>query len=429
MALYSVLSAPNQAMLAQSSAFSAISDNIANMRTGGFKTTDVRFRTVLANRFFENSDVGGVMPFTFHNIDKQGALNSTDNPLNLAISGKGLFVVNSQNDGSGETLFTRDGNFELKNFETEEISGFVRENGDIDTISATGDNPITFTADKAFLADKNGNFVQGFLADEEGNIDDSTTIAMRVDQFAFVSDASPTTTATLINTLPATATTGDVERAKASIFDSNGDLKSLEFVWTKDVTAQQWTLSITPDAGTSTSTDTFDFRSAGGLPNPTTSTINVTWDDGQTSDVIVDLSLTRSIGSTFFYSEFQKNGRSPGDLQDFSFDHNGNVNGRFSNGFTRPLYKIPVATFANPNKLDIRQGNAFATSAESGEPLLREVDKTGVAQFVPFFNEISNVDISKEFQTMILVQQAYNTAATVFKTVDEMTAVAADLKS
>ena len=42
--------------------------------------------------------------------------------------------------------------------------------------------------------------------------------------------------------------------------------------------------------------------------------------------------------------------------------------------------------------------------------------------------ELSNVDLGKEFQTMILVQQAYNSAASVFKTVDEMTTVATDLK-
>ena len=34
-----------------------------------------------------------------------------------------------------------------------------------------------------------------------------------------------------------------------------------------------------------------------------------------------------------------------------------------------------------------------------------------------------------EFNNMILAQQAYNTAATVFKTVDEMTSVAASLRS
>ena len=430
MALIGSMTSPIQGMLAQASAFGAISDNITNMNTGGFKTTDIRFKTVLASKFFNNGDVGGIMPIRAHNIEGQGSLNSTTNPLNLAISGKGFFIVKPQFDGTGDIRYTRDGNLELKNQGTETVNGFVRDNGDIDIISLTGENPISFDVDRAFLTDKNGNFLQGFLVDETGVVDDSRTVNMRVDQFAFISDSSATTTTTLINTLPSTAAPGSVERAKASVFDATGVLKSLEFVWTKGTAAQNWSLNVEPTAGTLTTITptSFDFSSSGELPNPTTSSFNITWDDGQTSEITTDISLTRSIGSTFFYSEFQKNGRSPGDLQDFSFDHNGNVNGRFSNGVVRPLYKIPLATFANTNRLAIEQGNLFSETPESGTALVREVDKLGVAQLVPFFNEVSNVNLGSEFQTMILVQQAYNSSATVFKTVDEMISQAADLK-
>ena len=62
--------------------------------------------------------------------------------------------------------------------------------------------------------------------------------------------------------------------------------------------------------------------------------------------------------------------------------------------------------------------------------MLREANFfSGFGTFVPFAHEKSNVNLGTEFNTMILVQQAYNSAATVFKTVDEMTSVAADLKS
>ena len=92
MALIGSMTSPIQGMLAQASAFGAISDNITNMNTGGFKTTDIRFKTVLANKFFNNGDVGGIMPIRSHNIEGQGSLNSTTNPLNIAISGKGFFI-------------------------------------------------------------------------------------------------------------------------------------------------------------------------------------------------------------------------------------------------------------------------------------------------------------------------------------------------
>ena len=149
----------------------------------------------------------------------------------------------------------------------------------------------------------------------------------------------------------------------------------------------------------------------------------------QTSAITLDLTNTRSIGSTRFYTQFQKNGRSPGDLSNFFFDEAGNVKGSFSNGVERVLYKLPLATFANVNKLEPLQGNVFRESVESGTPFLREADLSFVAKLVPFFHERSNVDLGAEFQTMILVQQAYNSAATVFKAVDEMTSVAAELKA
>ena len=75
------------------------------------------------------------------------------------------------------------------------------------------------------------------------------------------------------------------------------------------------------------------------------------------------------------------------------------------------------------------ESSSDSESVASGTVLLREADLSGVAQLVPFKHEISNVNLGSEFQTMILVQQAYNSSATVFKTVDEMTSTAADMKS
>jgi len=430
MAMYGVLSTPTLGMLAQGSAFGAIADNITNMSTGGYKSVDTRFKTALVKTFFDNSDVGGLVPFRVNNIEQQGVLNSTDNPLNIAISGQGLFVVNSQLDGTGEDLYTRDGAFELQNNGTEVITGNFRNDGSIDLTGETTINPFTATVDKSFLSDKNGNFVLGWEADETGFVNTAVDpISMRLDQFSFISDSAATTTADLEVTLPATAVEGDVEKFKASVFVADGDLKSLEFVWTKGAKAQEWTLSIAPVEGTSASTADFIFGTDGFLPSGTTTQVDVVWDDTQVSAITLDLTNTRSIGSTRFYTQFQKNGRSPGDLSNFFFDDAGNVKGSFSNGVERVLYKLPLATFANVNKLEVLQGNVFRESVESGTPFLREADLSFVAKLVPFFHERSNVDLGTEFQTMILVQQAYNSAATVFKVVDEMTSVAAELKA
>ena len=55
-------------------------------------------------------------------------------------------------------------------------------------------------------------------------------------------------------------------------------------------------------------------------------------------------------------------------------------------------------------------------------------DTSGIAILSPNTIELSNVELASQFTQMIQVQQAYNSSATVFKTVDEMIIVARDLK-
>lgn len=122
------------------------------------------------------------------------------------------------------------------------------------------------------------------------------------------------------------------------------------------------------------------------------------------------------------------NGFERSSLIDVTFDQAGHVIGRFESGDARPIYKIPLALFNNPNALEMRNGMTFAETEQSGTYRLRAADASNVADFLPNSHELSNVDIGEEFTRMILTQQAYNSAATVFRTVDEMTVVARDLK-
>ena len=209
-----------------------------------------------------------------------------------------------------------------------------------------------------------------------------------------------------------------------------GNIKAFETVWTRTSNPQEWNLSINPTNGTVTSAaETINFSNIGKLATGTTHSFAVTWNDGQASTVALDISDVTSIGSDQFFLDFQKDGRGPGDLASFSFDQEGHVNGTFTNGTLRSLYKMPVATFVNPDGLDILQGNLFTESADSGTVTLREAGFDSFAIFTPFAHELSNVNLATEFNKMIMSQQAYKSAATVFQTVDEMLKTAAGLKS
>ncbi len=431
MSMYGFFAAPSLGMLTQTASFGQISQNISNMNTGGYKAGNSRFSTILASTFDNNSDVGGVKAYRTNNISTQGRTISTSNNLDLAIRGQGMFVLNKQLSGTGETLYTRDGAFQIDTPSTQSLSGVYRADGSFDTSGATTGTTETITASTGYLTDKNGLYLMGWTPDATGAFSGSGTLSpVRIDRFAFNSDAAATVNASVAINLPSTKASGLSEVAKASVYSANGDAKSFEMQWTRTTVPQQWTLSIVPENGTATSAaQTFTFDGSGQLPTGTTYPLAVTWSDAQTSAVTLNIEDVTSISDNYLYFDFQKDGRTPGDLDSFKFDNNGHVVGHFTNGIERNLYKLPLATFTNPDGMEIRQSNLFAETLESGVVTLRAAATDGFGMFSPFSHELSNTNLAEEFTDMIMAQQAYNSSATVFKTVDEMTKTAAGLKS
>ena len=110
-ALYSAVSGLN----ANSNALGIISDNIANATTVGYKETSTDFSALVTQSGIAGDySPGGVTSKPIFNIAQQGALQSASSPTDLAISGGGFFVVDSNaqgTTGNGTTSFTRAGNF------------------------------------------------------------------------------------------------------------------------------------------------------------------------------------------------------------------------------------------------------------------------------------------------------------------------------
>jgi flagellar hook protein FlgE len=101
-------------------------------------------------------------------------------------------------------------------------------------------------------------------------------------------------------------------------------------------------------------------------------------------------------------------------------DDEGFVIASYSNGATQKLWKVPVATFANPNELQARKGSAFGQTTASGEFTLREAGGGGAGGIEPMSLEGSNVDLSDEFSQMITTQRAYTAASKIITTTDEL---------
>jgi flagellar basal-body rod protein FlgG len=112
-------------MLAQQTNVEVISNNIANMNTTAYARRRAEFNDLLYQNIrrpgAQSSDTGTVVPAgiqlglgvktdAVYRITEQGSLSSTDNPLDVAIQGKGYFQVEMPN---GDTAYTRDGSFQL----------------------------------------------------------------------------------------------------------------------------------------------------------------------------------------------------------------------------------------------------------------------------------------------------------------------------
>jgi flagellar hook protein FlgE len=117
---------------AQSQALGAISDNISNSQTTGYKRVDTEFSTLLTVSNALVHDPGGVTSKPLYTNDIQGTVQQTGTETNLAVNGAGMFAVSQLLGSSGanslptfapDPLFTREGDFILDN------NGFLVNNG------------------------------------------------------------------------------------------------------------------------------------------------------------------------------------------------------------------------------------------------------------------------------------------------------------
>ncbi len=98
-----------QTMMGQLDRNSVVANNLANVNSNGYKR-DVMFSEVMKSN--NQSSVQNYISTDF----SQGDLRQTNNPLDLAISGEGLFTI----DDGNRTAYTRDGHF------TRGADGFLR---------------------------------------------------------------------------------------------------------------------------------------------------------------------------------------------------------------------------------------------------------------------------------------------------------------
>ena len=133
----------------------------------------------------------------------------------------------------------------------------------------------------------------------------------------------------------------------------------------------------------------------------------------------VSTGLTNLSGG-FSTGYINQDGATFGSYAGVTVGDDGVVTAVFSNGETRPIAIIPLATFVNANGMEALNNNVWIATTESGNPLLTQATTGGAGEIVSSSLESSTVDLATEFSNMIVVQRAYSAAGKIMTTADEM---------
>ena len=175
-------------------------------------------------------------------------------------------------------------------------------------------------------------------------------------------------------------------------------------------------------AGGPAKVDTLLFKPDGSLVTTSPATESFALDTGATSPLIfsVDLKGSTQYGISFGVNQLLQDGYTSGKISGLSISSDGIVQGNYSNGKSRNLGQIVLATFTNSNGLQSMGGNQWVETADSGQPIPGTPGSGSLGTVQSGAVEESNVDLTAELVQMITQQRAYQASAQTIKTIDQV---------
>ncbi|HEU0096526.1 MAG TPA: flagellar hook protein FlgE [Rhizomicrobium sp.] len=424
MSLYGALNIGVAGLAANSVALSATSSNIANVNTVGYKNQTANFATFLNTPGLSGNSSAGVAAVIGQDVTTQGLPTSTSSPTDLSISGNGFFVVASNASSTATQEFTRAGSFTPD------------ENGN--------------------LKNSAGLYLLGYKLDSSGNVPTDTSALSLVNVSSLSGKAQATTKMGIQANLQASSTavptyaagdmasgtvTPDFQRT-INIYDSQGGSQPITMSFVK-TGANTWSYEASY-AGNSANissanpmhSGTVTFNSDGTLNNvdgaatPSGSfNLTIPWAAStglSAQTVAINLgTVGGTSGLTQFDTASTLNGTSPdgssfGNVTGVTVAKDGTVTAQFSNGLSQDVYKVPVATFTNPDGLAQVNGNAYVATKQSGAANVNQANTGAAGGIASQSLEGSTVDLATEFTNLITTQRAYSASARIITTADQM---------
>jgi len=383
------------------------SNNIANVGSIGFKESRTEFSDVFSAAG-GNGIGSGAQLSSVSQIFNQGNIESTNNNLDLAISGRGFFVASNTATG-GDRVYTRAGGFQ------------VNQDG--------------------YVVNSAGQFIQVFPVNADGTVSSSSLSAagplLIPEEFGA---PAATTGVALAANFPATdpvlpiaafdplnATTYN-NSTSATVYDSLGNSHVMNNYFVKtNAATNSWESRSYLDgvALTPSGSETLQFDAAGALTAPLGG--SVTFANFPLANGANPLTLSNNYsGSSQFASPFavltlSQDGNTTGSLTGMNISAEGLVQANFSNGKSRPLGKVALADFRNPQGLQSVGNSAWVETLDSGAVMAGEANNGRLGAIKGGAVESSNVDLTQQLVKLITAQRNFQANSKAIETASSLT--------
>ncbi|MEC7959317.1 MAG: flagellar hook protein FlgE [Pseudomonadota bacterium] len=367
-----------------------ISNNIANVGTTGFKRGDSLF----AELYTASLGGAGTQPGSGVTLERirsdfgQGGFEFTSSQLDLAIDGNGLFVLQN----GSETLYTRAGAFRLDN------DGFV--------VTESGANL------QGYGADDNGQVNTAL-----GNLQITNALLAQKPTEEITFNGNLDSRATAPTTAPFDATNPETYNftSTTTVYDSAGAAHQVTIYFAKDATvANQYNVTVSIDDVVQPETASLLFDNAGVLDATSVTALNLasyTPANANAQPINIDFSTITGYGATSATSGLTQDGYAAGQLAGFEFDRTGVAYATYTNGETRAVGQVALATFTNPSGLQSAGKTNFAESSTSGVASIGTPESGARGLIRPSALESANVDLTVELLALIEAQRNFQSNA------------------
>jgi len=422
MSLYGMMRTGTSGMNAQANRLGTIADNVANVTTNGYKRASIEFSSLMLPTIPGSYNSGAVLSQVRHAVTEQGPITYTSSKTDLAINGKGFFVVS---DSSGESYLTRAGSFV--------------PNAKGELVNAAGYKLMAYP----------------YNADEP-NLVANSLMSLEVVKLAGKQlSARPSTKGTFFANLDAgrnvvtgdsaVANTADSEythKTSLKAYDSLGNPITYDLYFTK-LSENEWEVAAFNAADRDVASGGFPYGGDGLLStsllefDPMTgrlvdpSTGSLVLPEGipaRMRELTLDLSGMTQLSYDFTVSRGSVNGTAPNQIKDFGISGDGIVYAEYENGSLVPLYRVATATVASPDNLTSIGGELFQPGLGSGDIQLGFPGSGGFGEIMSGALEGSNVDLATELTNMIESQRSYTANSKVFQTGSELMDVLLNMK-